>query len=139
MTGERVPPIWLSWRIVKTIHLEQILQHGGARGIRDRGLIDSALARPINRWQYEGVDVLALAAAYGYGIAKNHAFEDGNKRTAFVALYTFLGLNGYDLDAPEAEVVSVMTAVADGTLSEDGLGDWVRSRAQDSPSEQATP
>ncbi len=130
MSEERAEPIWLSWRIIESIHFEQILQHGGARGVRDRGLIESALARPRNKWQYDGADVFALAAAYGFGIAKNHGFEDGNKRTAFVALYTFLGLNGYDLDASETEVVHVMTAVADGTLHEEGLTGWIRAHAQ---------
>lgn len=133
MSDEQAEPIWLSWRIVESIHLEQILQHGGSRGVRDKGLMESALARPVNKWQYEGADVFALAAAYGFGIAKNHGFEDGNKRTAFVSLYTFLGLNGYDLDAAEPEVVSVMTAVADGTLPEEGLADWIRACARESP------
>ncbi len=133
MSDEQAEPIWLSWRIVESIHLEQILQHGGSRGVRDKGLIASALARPVNKWQYEGTDVFALAAAYGFGIAKNHGFEDGNKRTAFVSLYTFLGLNGYDLDASEPEVVSVMTAVADGTLPEERLADWIRACARESP------
>ena len=133
MTVERAEPIWLSWRIVDSIHLEQILHHGGSRGVRDKGLVESALARPVNKWQYEGADVFALAAAYGFGIAKNHGFEDGNKRTAFLSLYTFLGLSGYDLDAPEQEVVSVMTAVADGTLDEDRLAEWVRSCARADP------
>lgn len=119
--------------MVESIHLEQILQHGGARGVRDKGLVESALARPINKWQYEGADVVALAAAHGFGIAKNHGFEDGNKRTAFVALYTFLGLNGYDLDASEHDVVRVMTAVADGTLDEEGLAEWARAWARTSP------
>lgn len=131
MSEEAVEPIWLTWMIVAAIHLEQILQHGGARGLRDRGLVESALARPINKWQYEGADVFALAAAYGFGIAKNHGFEDGNKRTAFVALYTFLGLSGYDLDASEPEVVHAMTAVADGRLDEEGLADWLRACARE--------
>jgi death on curing protein len=125
VSDEQTEPIWLSWRIVDSIHLEQILQHGGARGVRDKGLIDSALARPLNKWQYEGADVFTLAAAYGFGIAKNHGYEDGNKRTAFVCLYTFLGLNGYDLEASEPEVVRVMNAVADGSLHEQGLADWI--------------
>jgi death on curing protein len=119
--------------VVESIHLKQILQHGGSRGVRDKGLIESALARPVNKWKYEGADVFALAAAYGFGIAKNHGFEDGNKRTAFLSLYTFLGLNGYDLDASESEVVSVMTAIADGTLSEEDLVGWIRVCARESP------
>lgn len=119
--------------MVASIHVEQILQHGGSRGVRDRGLVESALSRPVHKWQYENADVFALAAAYGFGIARNHGFEDGNKRTAFVALYTFLGLNGYDLDASEHEVVGVMTALADGTFDEDSLAEWVRSRARPNP------
>lgn len=129
MTDERAEPTWLSWKIVQSIHLEQLLQHGGSRGVRDRGLIESALARPVSKWLYEGADVFTLAAAYGFGIAKNHGFEDGNKRTAFLSLYTFLGLNGYDLDASEPEVVRVMTAVADGTLQEPDFADWIRASA----------
>jgi death on curing protein len=133
VSDEQVEPIWLSWMVVESIHLKQILQHGGSRGVRDKGLIESALARPVNKWKYEGADVFALAAAYGFGIAKNHGFEDGNKRTAFLSLYTFLGLNGYDLDASESEVVSVMTAIADGTLSEEDLVGWIRVCARESP------
>ena len=130
MNEEAAEPIWLSWRIIESIHLEQVLQHGGARGVRDRGLVESALARPVNKWQYEGADIFALAAAYGFGIAKNHGFKDGNKRTAFVALYTFLGLNGYDLDASESDVVQIMTAVADGSLDEEGLAKWISACAR---------
>lgn len=130
MSVERTEPIWLTWRMVAAIHLEQILQHGGSQGVRDKGLVESALARPVDKWHYDEADVFVLAAAYGFGIAKNHGFEDGNKRTAFVALYTFLGLNGYDLDASEGEVVSVMTAVADGAFTEEDLAEWVGSRAR---------
>ncbi len=133
MIDEPAEPIWLSWRVVESIHRKEILQHGGSRGIRDRGLIQSALERPINKWQYEGSDVFTLAAAYGFGIAKNHGFEDGNKRTAFVSLYTFLGLNGYDLDAEEEEVVIVMTAVAAGKPDEEALAEWIRACARTDP------
>lgn len=115
------------------IHFDQTRQHGGAHGVRDTGLIESALSRPKNKWHYESADIFVLAAAYGFGIVKNHGFEDGNKRTAFLVLYTFLGLNGYDLEAPEEEVVRVMTAVADGSLDEEGFADWVRSRARQLP------
>jgi death-on-curing protein len=130
VTDERAEPTWLSWRIVASIHVDQILQHGGARGVRDKGLVESALVRPINKGQYEEADLFSLAAAYGFAIARNHGFEDGNKRTAFIALYTFLGLNGYDLDASEHEVVVVMNAVAGGTLSEGDFAGWIRSRAR---------
>jgi death-on-curing protein len=92
-------------------------------------LIESALARPLQRWTYdESADLADLAASYAFGIAKNHGFVDGNKRTAFLALYVFLGLNGKDFDAAEPEVVSVMLAVAGGELSEDELAAWVRER-----------
>ncbi len=130
MTEERTEPAWLSRRIVEAIHFDQILQHGGSYGVKDIGLVESALSRPMNKWHHEGAEIFVLAAAYGFGIAKNHGFKDGNKRTAFLALYTFLGLNGYDLEVPEEEVVQVMTAVADGTLDEEGLAEWVRARSQ---------
>jgi death on curing protein len=130
VTEERPEPTWLNWRIVEAIHFDQILQQGGSHGVKDKGLVESALSRPMNKWHYEGADVFVLAAAYGFGIARNHGFEDGNKRTAFLALYTFLGLNGCDLEAPEEEAVQVMTAVADGTLDEEGLAAWIRSRSQ---------
>lgn len=133
MNDEQAEPVWLSWRIVESIHLDQILEHGGSRGVRNRELIESALARPRNKWQYEGADVFALAAPCGFGIAKNHGLEDGNKRTAFMSLYTFLGLNGYDLDAPEPDVVTVMTAIAEGKLPEEGLADWIRACAREFP------
>ena len=129
MSDEAAEPVWLDWRIVQALHADQITRYGGAQGVRDIGLIQSALARPTNKWHYENPDLFVLAAAYGFGIAKNHGFEDGNKRTAFLALYTFLGLNGYDLDAPEEEVVRIMEAVADGSLGEPELAEWVRKRS----------
>ncbi|CAN5278417.1 type II toxin-antitoxin system death-on-curing family toxin [soil metagenome] len=125
----RSEPTWLNYAIVSTLHSEQIRTHGGSPGVRDRGLIESALARPLQRWTYdESADLANLAASYGFGLAKNHGFVDGNKRVAFMALYVFLGLNGRDLDAPEPEVVSVMLAVAGGELGEDELAAWVRER-----------
>jgi death-on-curing protein len=97
--------------------------------VRDRGLIESALARPLQRWTYDdSADLADLAESYGFGLAKNHGFVDGNKRVAFVALYVFLGLNGKDLDAPEPEVVSVVLALTAGELREDELAAWVRER-----------
>jgi len=122
-------PIWLTRQMVETIHFDQIQQHGGSLGIRTEYVLESALARPQSKWAYEeSTDVALLAAAYGFGIAQGHAFVDGNKRVAFMALYTFLGLNGYDLEAPEAEVVSVMLDVSRGVLDELGLADWIRLR-----------
>ena len=96
-------------------------------GLRDAGLFESALARPRHRWEYgEAKDLYDCAASYGFGIAKNHAFNDGNKRTAFQSMYTFLGLNGYELEATEVDAVEVMVAVADGSLSERRLATWLR-------------
>lgn len=125
----RSEPVWLDYAFVEALHTDQIRTHGGSLGVRDRGLIESALARPLQRWTYdESADLADLAASYAFGIAKNHGFVDGNKRTAFLALYVFLGLNGKDFDAAEPEVVSVMLAVAGGELSEDELAAWVRER-----------
>ena len=118
---------WLARRVVLTLHRLQIEEHGGTLGLRDSGLLDSALARPSQKHAYEPEsDLATLAAAYGFGLAKNHAFIDGNKRVAFVAMYVFLGLNGYDLDAPEPEVVTVMESVAASTMDEAALADWLR-------------
>src|SRR5208282_801834 len=94
-------PEWLDIDIVLDFHAEQLSLFGGADGIRDRGLLESALARPINKFAYGETDLAALAAAYGFGIAKNHPFVDGNKRTALASIIVFLGLNGLDLDAPQ--------------------------------------
>lgn len=122
-------PIWLSKPVVEAIHYRQIRQHGGSYGVRDVGLIDSALARPQNRWGYSGeADLPALAAAYGFGLTKNHGFVDGNKRVGFMAMYIFLGLNGLEIEVREEEVVQVMTEVAGGERSEDGLAEWIRGR-----------
>ena len=120
-------PRWLTRRVVLNLHRMQIDEHGGAPGLRDKGMLDSALARPQQKRAYEPEsDLATLGAAYGFGLAKNHAFVDGNKRVAFTAMYVFLGLNGYDLDAPEPEVVSVMESLASGEMDEPGLADWLR-------------
>lgn len=124
MAGE---PRWLSRKLVAAIHKEQIDEHGGAHGVRDEPLIDSALARPRNRREYDReADVFALAASYGYGLAKNHGFVDGNKRVAYMAMYVFLGMNGFEIDAPEPEAVIVMLELAAGERSEEQLADWLR-------------
>lgn len=123
-------PRWLSRLILDRLHQELVREHGGSYGVRDEGLIESALARPQNRWAYEaGADLPALAAAYGFGLARNHGYVDGNKRAAFAALYVFLGLNGLDLEVPEPDVVAVMTGVADGSITEDELAIWTRTHA----------
>ena len=121
-------PTWLDRPIVEALHADQVLEHGGSLGIRDDGLLESALARPQQKWHYEPeTDLATLAAAYAFGIAKNHPFIDGNKRAALVAAYTFLAINDLELEAPEPEAVSVILGIADGSLSEDELASWIRS------------
>jgi death-on-curing protein len=120
-------PRWLDSRIVLAIHDELLAQHGGLPGLRDAGLLESALSRARDRWAYkETVDLCDCASSYGFAIARNHAFSDGNKRTAFQSMYTFLGLNGQDIVARESAVVMIMVGVADGTVSESELAAWLR-------------
>lgn len=115
--------------VVDTMHLDQLREHGGMPGIRDENALEAALARPQHRWHYEpDSDLSTLAAAYAFGLAKSNPFNDGNKRTAFLAAVVFLGLNGKELDASEAEVVQVMTALAAGSLTEQMLATWLRER-----------
>lgn len=125
-------PRWLSREIVDSIHADQIREHGGFPGVNDDGLIESALARPRNRWAYggEAVDLAALAAAYGFGLAKNHGYRDGNKRTAFMAMYVFLGLNGLRIVAEEPAVVELMEDVASDACTEDELASWLRTHTE---------
>ena len=120
--------VWVSAEVALAAHLEQIAEHGGAEGVRDAGLLDSAMARPRNLADYGAPDAAALAAAYAFGIARNHPFTDGNKRTAAVVSETFLGLNGYRLTASDAELVVAFVALAAGELAEDELTDWFRQR-----------
>jgi death-on-curing protein len=121
-------PTWLDRPIVEALHADQILEHGGSLGIRDEGLLESALARPQQKWHHEpATDLAILAAAYAFGIAKNHPFIDGNKRAALVATYTFLALNDFELEAPEPEAVTAILGTADGSLSEGDLASWIRS------------
>ena len=120
-------PRWLVVAHVLAIHSDQIQAHGGPLGLRDRGLLESALERPQNRFHYEAeTDLALLAAAYGFGIAKNHPFVDGNKRVAFQAMYLFLGLNGLRIDASEEQVVGTVLSLASGDLDELGLTAWLR-------------
>ena len=120
-------PRWLSPVLVLAIHSDQIQAHGGSLGLRDRGLLESALERPRNRFHYDPeADLPSLAAAYGFGISSNHPFVDGNKRVAFQAMYLFLGLNGFRIDAPEEEVVALILSLASGDLDEPALAGWLR-------------
>ena len=123
---------WLRTDVVLAIHNAQIAEHGGDAGVRDIGLLESALARPRNVHAYdESADIARIAAAYGFGIAKNHPFTDGNKRTALAATRTFLLLNGYSLDATQREKYLTFLALAEGSLSEDELADWLGERIRD--------
>lgn len=123
-------PRWVPTPAVIVIHDRQIARHGGASGIRDRGLLDSGLARPLNRFAHGETDLHTLAANYAFGIAKAHAFVDGNKRTAFVTAVTFLGLNKVGFSAPAIEVVRSMEDLASDGLSEDGFAVWLRGYAK---------
>jgi death on curing protein len=121
-------PRWLSLAMVLAFHSNQIREHGGGLGLRDRGLLESALDRPRNKWHYASeTPLVELAAAYGFGIARNHPYVDGNKRVAFQSMYAFLRLNGLIIEAEEAEVVSVVLALAAGDLDELGLADWLKN------------
>jgi death-on-curing protein len=119
-------PEWLTSPLIIAIHDEQLVIHGGSAGIRDASLLESALDRPRNKWAYEDAQLPELAAAYAFGLAKNHPFVDGNKRTALLALYTFLGVNGIDFIVPEAEAAAMIQSLAAGEVSEESLARWIR-------------
>ena len=120
-------PVWLTRAALEAFHADQIREHGGRLGISDEALLESALARPQRAWEYDvDADLASLAAEYGFGLAKNHPFTDGNKRVAFVATNVFLLLNGYEVEAPEPEVVSAMVRLADGRLTRPKFADWIR-------------
>ena len=128
MVKRRKVPVWLDRVAVDAIHNEQVREHGGLAGLRDENALESALARPQQKWHYSAdADLAAIAAAYGFGLARNHPYQDGNKRIAFLALATFLGLNGYEFQATDAEVVTEIVALAAGRVSETQLADWIRT------------
>ena len=128
MAGRLRQPQWLSRIVVDAIHNDQLREHGGLPGVRDENLLESALARPQQKWHYSAVtDLPMLAAAYVYGLVKNHPYRDGNKRIGFLAMATFLGVNGRQLDANDAEVVTEFLALAGGGASEEELADWIRN------------
>lgn len=123
-------PVWLSHLVVDAIHNDQLREHGGLTGLRDETALESALARPKQKWHYaQDADIPALAAAYGFGLVKNHPYRDGNKRIGLLAMVTFLGLNGQTFDATDEEVVAEIIALADGRVSEDELAAWVRKHS----------
>ncbi|MFA7638857.1 MAG: type II toxin-antitoxin system death-on-curing family toxin [Parvibaculum sp.] len=123
-------PVWLLRSAVLAFHMRQLAEHGGGEGVRDEGLLDSALNRPLNKFAYEEPDLFDLAAAYAYGIATNHPFVDGNKRTAFVASLTFLRLNGYRVEAEATEKYETFIRLASGELTEADLSNWFRQSSR---------
>ena len=120
---------WLLEGVVAALHDEQIAEHGGRLGTRDAGLLSSSLARPQNQVAYGDPSVFDLAAAYAYGIIRNHPFVDGNKRTGFLAAYVFLDLNGWELIAPEDEAVAAVLALATGEMQEVGFSGWLQTNS----------
>ncbi len=128
MSARQAPWRWVSFNVVVAVHDRQISEHGGLDGIGDDGAIESALARPLNLAAYGDPDAASLAAAYAYGIAKNHGFADGNKRTAWVIARLFLADNGYGLDFDPIDAVRTMDGVAAGRIGEDELAAWLRVR-----------
>lgn len=120
-------PVWLKRAWVDALHFQQLKRFGGAYGVRDDGAVESALARPRNRHALDDAsDLATLAAEYGFGLARNHGYADGNKRIAFVAMAVFLELNGLRLDAPEPEVVRTIVGLAAGDINPAALADWIR-------------
>ena len=121
---------WINRQVLLLLHDESLAEHGGASGLRDEGLLESALARPLNLALYGEPDVASLAASYGLGLAKNHAFIDGNKRAAFLAVGLFLGLNGYRLHATQADATLTVLSVAAGDTDEAEFAQWIRAHIQ---------
>lgn len=119
-------PIWLDVREVIDMHAEQLEMFGGPEGIRDQGMLESAIARPLNRWHYGASDLAALAAAYAFGLAKNHPFVDGNKRIAFQAMMVFLRSNSVAFAPEPAHATAIILALAAGEVGEEGLTRWIR-------------
>ena len=121
-------PHWISKKVLLLLHEESLSMFGGARGLRDEGLLDSALGRPQNRLVYDSASMIAeLAASYAFGIAKNHAFVDGNKRAAFLSIGVFLSSNGYALEAGQVDAIQTILALASGSLDEPGLAVWIKA------------
>ncbi len=124
--AQNAPWGWVELQTVLAVHEEQLAEHGGAAGLRDAALLESAMARPKQLAAYGDPDAAALAAAHGFGLARNHAFVDGNKRSAFVAVELFLALNGRSLEASDADCVVTMLSLAAGDLDEFAFADWIR-------------
>ena len=124
---------WVAAGVVYAIHDRQLAEHGGKAGIRDEGAVESALARPVNKSLYQDADAAGLAAAYAYGLARNHGFNDGNKRTAWVTARVFLADNGKAISFDRLEAIQTMEGVAAGSISEEELAEWFRSRVVSRP------
>lgn len=122
--------VWVDRDILLALHDESLAEHGGASGIRDAGLFESALNRPLNLIHYGSPDIAELAASYGYGLAKNHPFIDGNKRAALLGIGLFLMTNGYRLTASQGDTTQTILALAAGSLSEEALAEWIRNNTQ---------
>lgn len=119
-------PVWLTPELVAAFHDEQLREHGGQDGLRDRAMLESALDRPRNKWTYGETDLALLAAAYAYGLVRNHPFVDGNKRASLLAVYTFLGLNDVEFVADEAQAAVIFRDLAAGEVDDKGLSRWIR-------------
>lgn len=130
MARRRPEPLWLSRVVVDAVHNDQLREHGGLPGVRDETVLEAALARPKQKWHYgEHADISVLAAAYAFRLVKDHPYRDGNKRIGFLAMVTFLELNGHKMDASDAEVVAMILSLAEGQLSEQALAGWIRVRS----------
>lgn len=125
--AERIEPVWLDATDALAIHDRQLAEHGGGTGVRDPGMLESALGRPVNRWAYGEDDRCALAAAYAFGVARNHPFIDGNKRTAWVLARLFLALNRVAVAFSPEDAINTVLALAAGELSEEELAGWFRA------------
>lgn len=125
MTGAK-EPAWITYDQVIAIHSRQLRRFGGAAGLRDEGLLRSALERPVNKWHYEQLELAELAAAYAFGLAKNHAFVDGNKRIAFMTMMVFLRKNGVRFSPDQGHATAIIMALAAGEVSEESLARWIR-------------
>jgi death-on-curing protein len=122
-------PVWLHRTVLDAMHADQLREHGGLPGIRDENALESALARPRHKWHYRGEqDLAVLAAAYAFALVRSHPYRDGNKRIGFLALATFLGVNGYELETTDAQVVTTMIGLAAGQVSESQLAAWIRAQ-----------
>lgn len=121
---------WLSREAIEIVHEEQLREHGGLPGIKDENAFEAALARPINKDAYEQADIFQLAAAYLFGLTRNHPFSDGNKRTGWIAAYAFLRLHGYQITASNVEAVVFVLSVAAGEINEEGIASFLRDHSE---------